>query len=748
MKVHTRTLYAGTSALIVLAILLPPYSVAAKSHQPAKPKPPNILFVIMDDVGIDQMRIFGYGGTSSEGIPRTPNIDTLARAGVRFRNTWAMPECSPSRALVFEGRYPFRTNIFTALTSVDLANSQVSPYEVTTPRLLASAGYENALFGKFHIAGPDNNPFGERTPRALGWDYFYGFLLGAPNPIDTTAGGVYPDNTYSCGFVTGSDPGACYFVDNACKLISATPEAPAPGFSCLEQGGIFVQNASCAATAPKSVNFCEPNRPEVDFSSFQTCSHLNGYYVSPLVVIDGDKKTHAVTARKYRTQLETDGAIEWITRRPHTGPWMATVSYSSDHSPYQQPPPRLLPPGSGSNADLQCGSTSPDQMTLSNQMVEALDSELGRLLVETGLANRMPDGRLDFHPEKTNTMLVILGDNGSFAPVVKTPFNPARSKGFTYQTGAWVPLIIAGPLVQSPDREVMAMVNVADLFELFGEIAGINVHKFVPKSHKLDSQPVLAYLTRPQTKNIRKINFTQTGNNIAPGFQLPGPCVIPLASPTGPLQKCLQQFSSQKLCTDENGVWYGEGSAANLDTCCQVGQLPEFANDRGFSIVPDFAAAIRNDRYKLVVSQVPNCSGDNANANPPVDDTKTEFYEIDEDAPKPKLDNEDHDLLLRPGGLTPLERENFNKLNASLQKLLASEPHLPTNPNYAGCPGDGNLDLVVDSVDVDNWERFAVLDETGYSQSSWYDFNYDGFTDGADLQIIEQNFGIDCRKDH
>lgn len=191
MKLQMEYWCAVTSAL-ALSLLLSAWPAAAKKQGPPKRQPPNILFVILDDVGIDQLRIFGYGGTSADSAPRTPNIDTLARTGVKFRNTWAMPECSPSRALVFEGRYPFRTNIYTALTSQDLANSRVSTYEVTTPRVLAGAGYENALFGKFHLAGPDNNPFGERTPRDLGWDYFYGFLLGAPNPIDTTAGGYWP----------------------------------------------------------------------------------------------------------------------------------------------------------------------------------------------------------------------------------------------------------------------------------------------------------------------------------------------------------------------------------------------------------------------------------------------------------------------------------------------------------------------------------------------------------------------------
>ena len=114
----------------------------------------------MDDVGVDQMKIFGYGGRTA---PRTPNVDAIARAGVRFRNVWSMPECSPSRAIFFEGRFPLRTNVKTAILSDDLANSQVSPFEATTPKLLTAHGYDNALFGKFHLAGPDNNPFGEGT---------------------------------------------------------------------------------------------------------------------------------------------------------------------------------------------------------------------------------------------------------------------------------------------------------------------------------------------------------------------------------------------------------------------------------------------------------------------------------------------------------------------------------------------------------------------------------------------------------
>ena len=124
-------------SLLSLTFLFVATAGAAPSAPSPKKQTPNILFFIPDDVGIDQMKTFGYGGATA---PQTPNIDAVARAGVRFRNTWAMPECSPSRSVVFTGRWPLRTNVQAVVSSTVLANSQVSPFEVTAPKLLKSNG--------------------------------------------------------------------------------------------------------------------------------------------------------------------------------------------------------------------------------------------------------------------------------------------------------------------------------------------------------------------------------------------------------------------------------------------------------------------------------------------------------------------------------------------------------------------------------------------------------------------------------
>ncbi|MGH8224952.1 MAG: sulfatase-like hydrolase/transferase [Gammaproteobacteria bacterium] len=693
-------------------------SMATVQFVAPPPPEPNILFIVFDDLGLDQLDTFGYGGPNPAA---TPNLDAIADVGVRFRNAWSMPECTPTRAMFYQGRYPFRTNMPNVIVSNTLANSQFSPFEVDTPKLLAAKGYESGYFGKWHLAGPDYNPYENGTPAVLGWNYFYGFIEGSPYPLDTTAGGVAPTGSYACGFVPdasqpgGADAGACYQPDNSCSDLTKTDTGIAPGLACVQAGGVFEPNAACQATPPSNLDF-------------QT---MNGYYVSPLVINNPDGSVDLVPptdprSREYRTQLEADAAIKWINSRPKGTPWMATLAFSAIHTPYQQPPLDMLPTGTPDNSKLSCTATVGVRL-LANQMTAAIDYELARVLIQTGLATRNDDGSLNYNPAATNTWIVMVSDNGSYATIVHPPFDYTRAKGFVYQTGVWVPLIVAGPKVANPSREVSAMINVADLFELFGEIAGIDVHEAVPASHMLDSQPVMPYLTDPNQSAIRTTNFTETAESIAlPGQKAP-PCVVSVGS----INVCLQVFPEQGLCEANAGIWYGPGSGAcgsaggdGCATCCDV---KIYANPN-VTLLAEASRAIRNDDYKLVVNQYPACIQPQ---------TQYEFYQINEATPVPKLDTEDSDLLtspsLPPQGLNDEELANFNALNDDLETLLAT---------HIDCPGDGNEDMLVNQEDVDNWQFFSQF--TGQQNSSWYDFNLDGLTNDQDLQIIEQNLGADC----
>ena len=183
-------------------------------------------------------------------------------------------------------------------------------------------------------------------------------------------------------------------------------------------------------------------------------------------------------------------------------------------------------------------------------MIEAMDDEIGRVLVETGTATRGSAGELEHgsvalaHDDRDH------GDNGTYAPGAKAPFNPERAKATVYQTGVWTPLIVAGPLVDAPGRQVGSMVNIADVFGLFGDMAGIDVHTATPPSRPIDSVSMLPYLGTAHQGSLRRTNFTQppaTSRLQATWFRR-------ASLPASVLRAA---FPTQPLCASEGGIWWG-----------------------------------------------------------------------------------------------------------------------------------------------------------------------------------------------
>ena len=135
----------------------------------------NILLVIADDLGADSFPLTASAGAS---VPPMPNIAALKASGVLFRNAYAHPTCSPSRAAMLTGRHPFRTGIGEAI--VGTTDPELQASEFTLPEAFAanaSLGYQLASFGKWHLnSGPGSN----NTPRTIGgWTYFAGSIGGA-----------------------------------------------------------------------------------------------------------------------------------------------------------------------------------------------------------------------------------------------------------------------------------------------------------------------------------------------------------------------------------------------------------------------------------------------------------------------------------------------------------------------------------------------------------------------------------------
>jgi arylsulfatase A-like enzyme len=109
-------------------------------------RPPNLILVITDDQG--------YGDLSLHGNPnlQTPNIDSIARAGVQFTQFHACPVCSPTRASLLTGRYNYRTGVVDTF----VGRSLMRPSEVTLAEQFRAASYRTGIFGKWHLG--DNYP--------------------------------------------------------------------------------------------------------------------------------------------------------------------------------------------------------------------------------------------------------------------------------------------------------------------------------------------------------------------------------------------------------------------------------------------------------------------------------------------------------------------------------------------------------------------------------------------------------------
>lgn len=156
-------------------------------------KLPNIVLVVVDDLGFNDITYYG-GGIGGGSVP-TPHIDSIARQGVHFTNGYAgNGTCAPSRAALLTGRYPTRAGFeftpawpplmkliggdsfkeekaenYPPINSLGLPGS-----EQTLPESLKEKGYHSIMLGKWHLGADEG-----MTPNDQGFDEFLGFLTGA-----------------------------------------------------------------------------------------------------------------------------------------------------------------------------------------------------------------------------------------------------------------------------------------------------------------------------------------------------------------------------------------------------------------------------------------------------------------------------------------------------------------------------------------------------------------------------------------
>ncbi len=387
--INKRIKYYGVS-LISLAQAVP----VILYSQPQATKP-NVIFILLDDYGYTDLGCYGSK------YYMTPNIDRLARQGVRFTDAYAScPVSSPTRASIMTGKYPANTGITDWIPGRQASNSgsandklialpfklQLELNEITIAEVLKNNGYKTMISGKWHLGETE-----EYWPENQGFDVNKG------------------------GFSKGS---------------------------------------------PVKNNIA------------------NGYF-SPY----GNPRLEDGPVGEYLTDRQTDEAITFITNNK-TKPFYLYLAYYAVHNPMQ-----------GKEKFIEFFTKRADSMGLSKResftrnkdwilpsmsnnfkeriiqsnpiyaaMIYSVDENIGRLL------SKLEELKLD-----KNTIIIFTSDNGGLSTSEGSPTcnAPLRAgKGWLYEGGIRVPLIVRYPAKGKPGTEIKTPVSSIDFFSTLLEMTG------------------------------------------------------------------------------------------------------------------------------------------------------------------------------------------------------------------------------------------------------------------------------------
>ena len=133
----------------------------AEFRQKNNGNPPNILYILIDDIGFGDL---GSKTLNSIRGYKTPSINKIARQGMRMARMYTEPSCTPTRVAFMTGRQPYRNGM--GNTAVDISGFGLAAKEVTLAEVLSSSGYNTAHVGKWHMGD-----IRESWPNFQGFDY-------------------------------------------------------------------------------------------------------------------------------------------------------------------------------------------------------------------------------------------------------------------------------------------------------------------------------------------------------------------------------------------------------------------------------------------------------------------------------------------------------------------------------------------------------------------------------------------------
>jgi arylsulfatase A-like enzyme len=152
--------------LFIVAVLTNALAgIVGAAEQGAAPRP-HIIYIVSDDQGWKDV---GFHGSDI----KTPSLDRLAQEGARLEQFYVQPMCTPTRAALMTGRYPFRYGLQTLVIPTP-GKYGLPTDERLLPQALKEAGYRTVMVGKWHLGHADRKYW----PRQRGFDYHYGAVLG------------------------------------------------------------------------------------------------------------------------------------------------------------------------------------------------------------------------------------------------------------------------------------------------------------------------------------------------------------------------------------------------------------------------------------------------------------------------------------------------------------------------------------------------------------------------------------------
>lgn len=412
------------------------------------PVRPNVIVVLLDDVGTDSLALFDevnpyqsnlpyqHGQVGNGDVPangegtsnlyvNSPSLNQLASEGVTFLNAYAMPLCSPSRATLLTGNYPVRTGMGSICRFDTVVNGTLNEFGdpgfqfPTLPQLTKSVNYDDIIIGKWHLGLPTL----EMDP-------------------------VHGKNYYRA-------------------------------WRTIPENGHFSHWMSVFTNVDTAV---EPFPEGTYYYYYFNRNHLSQHDVSA----DGPET-------EYATTLQFDEALTWCNSR--TKPFLCVVTPNAAHAPWDLlPPSNLVWTGEYLQSPLNAWSGQMAQ-------IEALDTKIGDLWNGLSPAKRakttiiivgdngIPGICLE-HARQTGMVGGVTGSDKNLGAtydfLLDAPEN--RFKSSVYEKGSRVPMIVAGYGVTNPGRVSKALVDLTDVYPTVAELVGVPLTSSV---HGVSMVPVM-----------------------------------------------------------------------------------------------------------------------------------------------------------------------------------------------------------------------------------------------------------------